>query len=216
MTASADSNYIESEFVVCLVVTRTGAIGREERRSIFGDFFSNPEEFLREFEKQFESESQRLGENAPKDLKNERRIGRGVQREYGPFVYGYSVKVGPDGKPIVREFGNVKPELGSAGHPELRLKSEREPLVDVIEEDKMIKVVAELPGVQKEDVRLTCTEEKLTIQVDTEKRKYYKEIGLPTKVLPNSAKATYTNGILEVALDRVKPASDSGHVIKVE
>jgi len=25
----------------------------------------------------------------------------------GPFVYGYSMTMGPDGKPIVREFGNV-------------------------------------------------------------------------------------------------------------
>ena len=29
-------------------------------------------------------------------------------KEFGPFIYGYSMKVRPDGKPTVREFGNVK------------------------------------------------------------------------------------------------------------
>lgn len=33
-------------------------------------------------------------------------------REGGPFVYGYSVRTGPDGKPEVREFGNFDPKAG--------------------------------------------------------------------------------------------------------
>jgi HSP20 family protein len=27
----------------------------------------------------------------------------------GPYYYGYTMTVGPDGKPIVKEYGNVKP-----------------------------------------------------------------------------------------------------------
>jgi len=34
----------------------------------------------------------------------------------GPFVYGYSFSMGPDGKPVIREFGNVKPSL-KEDHP---------------------------------------------------------------------------------------------------
>ena len=28
-----------------------------------------------------------------------------------PFYYGYTMTVGPDGKPVVKEYGNVKPGL---------------------------------------------------------------------------------------------------------
>lgn len=28
-------------------------------------------------------------------------------RTYGPFYYGYSMTVGPDGKPQIQEYGNV-------------------------------------------------------------------------------------------------------------
>ena len=44
----------------------------------------------------------------------------------GPYYYGYQITVGPDGKPHVREFGNVKPS--SRGLAEQ--SGVREPLVD--------------------------------------------------------------------------------------
>jgi HSP20 family protein len=37
----------------------------------------------------------------------------GKVTEYGPFVYGYSMTICPDGKPKVREFENVKPPFSS-------------------------------------------------------------------------------------------------------
>lgn len=50
------------------------------------------------------------GNMIPRDIVRLRRLTDGsVKREYGPFVYGYSVKIGLDGKPIIREFGNIKP-----------------------------------------------------------------------------------------------------------
>jgi HSP20 family protein len=189
---------------------------RRRRWPFFRDFFGDPEEFLRDIDRQFEEEFQKLGENAPRDLVREKKTPRGVEKEYGPFVYGYSVTVGPDGKPVIREFGNVKPRFGSAGRPALQIKSEREPVVDVIDEEKKIRVVAELPGVQKEDINLDCTDDRLTIQVETERRKYFKEIGLPKPVIASSAKATYTNGVLEVSLDKIEPASKSGRTIRVD
>src|SRR5215210_4598921 len=51
--------------------------------------------------------------NAPKELVREYQTPDGAKvREVGPIVYGYSMTIGPDGKPKVREFGNVK----STGH----------------------------------------------------------------------------------------------------
>jgi HSP20 family protein len=58
----------------------------------------------REMEREFEEQFKDIENRAPKDLV---RAGGGKVREYGPFVYGYSMTIGPDGKPKVREFGNV-------------------------------------------------------------------------------------------------------------
>ncbi|HLA21942.1 MAG TPA: Hsp20/alpha crystallin family protein, partial [Nitrosopumilaceae archaeon] len=65
---------------------------------------------------------------------------------FGPYYYGYIVTIGPDGKPVVKEYGNVRPGL-------LPTADTREPLVDVIVDDKekVLKLVAEMPGVEKKD-----------------------------------------------------------------
>ena len=84
----------------------------------------------------------------------------------------------------------------------VELTEAREPLVDVYEEKDVVKVVAEVPGVEKKDINLNATEDRLIISVDTPQRKYYKEVDLPAKVDPKSAKASYKNGVLEVVLNK--------------
>ena len=84
------------------------------------------------------------------------------------------------------------------------VKEEIEPLVDIISIDCAIKVVALLPGVEKEDIRLRATEDALIILVDTSKRGYYKEVKLPAKVDPEKAETSYKNGVLEVNLPKKK------------
>ena len=50
-----------------------------------------------------------ISTNAPKELVREYETSEGGKvREVGPIVYGYSMTIGPDGKPHVKEFGNVK------------------------------------------------------------------------------------------------------------
>jgi len=131
-------------------------------------------------------------------------------------VYGYSVTIGPDGKPKIREFGNVKPEE-KFGRPKINIKEEREPLVDVMTTDGEVKVVAELPGVEKEAIKLQGTERTLTISVATPHRKYYKEVELPAKVEPKKARSTYKNGVLEVTLERKKKEErPRGELIRID
>ncbi len=184
------------------------------RRSPFfgfgGDIF---EEMNRLFEDMFKE----IWEQVPRDLIRERKLPDGTTvREAGPFVYGYSVTMGPDGKPIVREFGNVRPRAGAfPGRAAFEVKEEREPLVDTIVEDDVIKVVAEVPGVEKDDIKLECAENSLVISVDSEKRKYYKELDLPEPVDPDSAKASYKNGVLEVALKK-KVTRPKGKEIRID
>ncbi len=121
------------------------------------------------------------------------------------FVHGFSVKVGPDGKPRIQEFGNhrIKSKEGNAG-----ISDEREPLTDVIEGEKEVTVTVELPGVEKHDIDLKATEDELEITVDTLHHKYHKVVDLPDEVKPKTTKATYKNGVLDVIIRKKKEKKD--------
>ncbi len=162
------------------------------------------EDVERSFEEMFK------GLELPKELVRERKLPDGATvREMGPFVYGYSFSMGPDGKPVVREFGNVKPSVGGGRFggpkPRLSVKEEREPLVDAIVHEDIVKVVAELPGVEKSDIVLQCNGKNLTMKVETSTRRYYKDLDLPVEVDPDTSKASYKNGVLELVLTRRSP-----------
>jgi len=197
---------------------------RRMRRSPFfrSWFFGDIDEILKDMEEMMEKEFKEFTSRIPKDLKRERKLPDGTTiHEWGPFVYGYSMTIGPDGKPKIREFGNVKPSLKPEAfgltRPSLAVKEEREPLVDVISTDGEVHVVAELPGVEKENIKLHGTEETLTISVDTPKRKYFKEIQMPTKIDHKSAKTVYKNGVLEVTVPKIKEKKKpKGEQIKIE
>lgn len=188
---------------------------RRWRRSFpFGPWpFADIDEMIREMEKAFEEQFKEMEKMIPRALIRERRLSDGtVRKEIGPIVYGYSVTIGPDGRPVIREFGNVKRGLGA---PWREIQDKREPLVDIVTSDKDIKVIAELPGVSKEDINVTVDEKHLVISVDTESRKYYKELDLPGIVDPEGAKSSYNNGILEITLP-LKSTGGKGVRLKVE
>lgn len=185
---------------------------RQRRPSIFE--FEN-------IDKAFDNMFREMFETIPRDLYKEERLPDGsIIRRTGPFVYGYSMTMGPDGKPIIREFGNVKPTKRptpfGVSKPSLEAKRKREPLVDIISEDGVVRVVAEVPGVEKKDIKLSCSESALTISINTEGRKYYKEVALPTDVDPKIGKAKYINGVLEVTLTKVKAKKPTGETIEIE
>ncbi len=166
--------------------------------------FSYIDEMFREMEEFMRREFEDLSRNTPKSLVHERTLPDGSKiRQWGPFIYGYSVTIGPDGKAQIREFGNVRPNA-RLGRPKIDIREEREPLIDIMETDGEIKVVAELPGVEKKDIKLYGTEDTLTISVDTPERKYYKKVELPSRVDTKKTKASYKNGVLEVTLKKKK------------
>lgn len=133
-----------------------------------------------------------------------------------PYVAGFSLKVGPDGVPRFEQFGN-KP-VRKPGGIMPAVSDEREPLTDVIESEKDIAVTLEIPGVEKKDIRLEVLEEKLEVSVDNEKRKYHKVITFPATVVPDTAKATYTNGVLDVTVQKKKPGTGErrGHRVPIQ
>ncbi len=177
-----------------------------------GWFFEDIDDMLRDIEEMMNKELKEFTSRVPKDYVRERELPSGKKiRELGPFVYGYSMTIGPDGKPVIREFGNVQPSKRGP-----MIKEEREPLVDVVNTDGEIKVVAELPGVEKENIKLHVLDDLLTVSVDRPERKYYKEVKLPTEVEPKNAKSSYKNGVLEVTLQKAKKPKTKGEQIKID
>jgi len=175
-------------------------------------FFKDVDAMFKEIEELMERDLKVFKSKIPKEYIREKKLADGSKiRELGPFVFGYSMKIGSEGKPVVREFGNIQP---SRFGPKVR--GEREPLIDVFSGKDEVKIVAELPSVEKKDVKLHGTENMLTISVDTPQRKYYKEVRLPAKVDPKEARTECKNGVLEVTLKKKEEKKLKGELIDIE
>ncbi|MFQ6075708.1 MAG: archaeal heat shock protein Hsp20 [Candidatus Bathyarchaeia archaeon] len=186
----------------------------------FGTWISaDIDETMRELERMAERMFKEFQDRVPKSLVREHMFPDGsVTKKMGPFIYGWSMTMGPDEKPIIREFGNLKPPTHrrAGWEPPFDLRDEREPLVDVVEGEAEIQVVAELPGVEKRDIQLYATGETLTISVDTPERKYHKELEFPAEVDPKSARSSYRNGVLQVTLAKRSLRKPKGESIRIE
>ena len=55
-------------------------------------------------------------------------------------MYGYSMTIGPDGKPRVKEFGNVKSPMQTGFFGAPMISSKREPMSDITATDKEVRV----------------------------------------------------------------------------
>jgi|TARA_Y100001949_G_C15932668_1_gene306391 HSP20 family protein len=128
--------------------------------------------------------------------------------EFGkPYFYGYTMQTGPDGKPIVREFGNI--ENTSQIQNADSISEHREPLVDVIDDKdgNKIRIVAELPGVNKADIRITENQGTVKIKAENGDRKYNTDVPTGRKLDSPKSKATFTNGMLELEIP-IKKSND--------
>jgi HSP20 family protein len=129
----------------------------------------------------------------------------------GPYYYGYTMTVGPDGRPIVREYGNVNQESPSDSNT-------REPMVDTIidEKEKLVKLIAEMPGVEKSDVKILVQDKLVDISAEHGEKKYHVKVPIKYKVDENSAKALYKNGILELVFKLAEDEKPKGKKVEVE
>ena len=122
----------------------------------------------------------------------ERILHGGIPRLAGkPVWYGCEVAVGPDGIPHMRQFGDV-PSGTSAPSTGRGLP------IDVIDDkDGQIRLVAEIPGVEKDDIEVTLEEGAVAIRARRDQSTY--EGSVPVQSIDgDSVKAAYKNGILEV------------------
>src|SRR6476619_5562612 len=191
----------------------SGRRGLFDMRSMFRSF----DDMQKEMDRMFND----VSSNAPKDLVREYQTSDGGKvREVGPIVYGYSMTIGPDGKQHVREFGNVKAGKNIVGQhlgAKPQISAEREPLSDITTTDNEVKVILEMPGIKKEDIKINAYDEKVEIKTsDNAQRKYHKILDLPKQADLETARSTYNNGILEVTFDKRKEKKPKGKEIKIE
>lgn len=94
------------------------------------------------------------------------------------------------------------------------------PSVDMYDKKDEIVVKAEVPGVEKENINISLTENKLTIKGEIKKEEEVKEedyhysersygsfvrtLTLPVKVQADKVKASFNNGILEIHLAKAE------------
>ncbi len=120
-------------------------------------------------------------------------------------------------EPEIQVNGKTDPDISSqfknllknfpqeSGDSALNLESadpqndDAELFMDIFEEENHVLVIIELPGIEKQNISLSTvspTELELHAQTIT------KMIPLPYKCLCNSVKARFTNGILEINLEK--------------
>jgi HSP20 family protein len=182
----------------------------------FRDMPRQFEQMRREMERMFQEQFTDIDETKiPKELIREYQNPEGGKvREVGPFVYGYSMTLGADGRPKVREFGNIRsPTTGFAKKP--LISGETEPLADVTTTDKDVKVVVEMPGIEKKDIKINAHDGAVEVfTTDTAQRKYRKIIEVPSEANIETARSTYKNGILEIVFN--KKEKPKGKQINIE
>ena len=110
--------------------------------------------------------------------------------------YGFSVKVGLGEEGVtVEPFGNIRKDEES-GQPVVQ--EIIEPVVDIFEEKDHTLIVAEMPGIGAEDVRLDIKDDVLTIYAERKNKKYQKEVLLSTSYPKEKMVVSCNNGILEI------------------
>jgi len=107
-----------------------------------------------------------------------------------PKFYGFSIQMNEDGMPKINRFGDHL----------LASKDIRTPFYDqyVDKGRNELIVIFELPGVEKEEMQLKSSINKLVLYAKNENRSYNAEVTLNSEVDPSSASSTFKNGILTV------------------
>ena len=117
--------------------------------------------------------------------------------EKGKGIFGFSIRAlaGGEGHGVkVQPFGNIHKT-----HEGLSVEEDREPVVDVLEEGNMIRVIAELPGVAEGDIAYQVNGDVLTISTKGD-RPYHAEVLLPGCAEKAGIQSSYNNGVLELRL----------------
>ena len=178
---------------------------RFESRYFADDFFTDFEE---EMQEEIEDAFTDISDQGPKELIGDYQILKDVGvREFSSFVYRYSMTIGYNEKPRIRKIrnegvggGGSKREVHKYNRPDITT-SERESLAEVNIYDKEVKVVLEMPGASKDNIRIKAYENSVEILSDHPQRRY-QVIKIPQVADIKTIRATYKNGILEIVFNK--------------
>ena len=135
-----------------------------------------------------------------------------------------------------RPFSSAFPSLPSLFRPSRAVLGEafslKVPAVDLYEAEDEVVVKAEVPGLEKGDLKIDLTDSMLTISGEKKKEEDVKEeaysysersygrfsrsMHLPCAVKSDKAKATFKNGILEVKLLKTEEAKKRHTTVKID
>lgn len=171
-----------------------------------------------EFEKMIDNILKRFGFNSSADVHT--RISKENNPNVKSWYYGYSMRIGSDGKPVIREYGNLNPfyEPNSRSFHQIEKAEDQEPLtqVDVNKEENKVRVLVEMPGVTKETIKVNATETLVKINAKHDSRKYVTEVPIEARIDPNTADAKYNNGVLEINFELVEAPEDNGVEVQIK
>ncbi|MBD3388536.1 MAG: Hsp20 family protein [Candidatus Altiarchaeales archaeon] len=132
------------------------------------------------------------------------RAGRNPGQSY---VWGFTSYTGPDGKTHTREYGNLPRNEtqcnGPACNPQIPQdispsEEPETPYHDTLDEGDKVKVIVDLPGLEKEDIELTSNGTNIHLKAENPERRYRADIRTPSEVGSEPEKAQYRNGVLEI------------------
>jgi len=112
-------------------------------------------------------------------------------------VYGFTINTAGGGSPKVETFGNIKKTPEGP-----KVNEEREPITDIFDEKDEIVIIAEMPGIEENDLKIDLKEDMLELSAVGKNRTYRKELLLPLKVVSENMSHKFTNGILEIRIKK--------------
>ena len=111
-------------------------------------------------------------------------------------IYGVTIRVGlGEEEPHIESFGNIRKDKKTG---EATVQEIREPVVDVFDEKDHVLIVAEMPGISAEDVKIEVEDDLLTISAAKGEKKYRKEVLLPASFEKEKISLSCNNGVLEI------------------
>lgn len=114
-----------------------------------------------------------------------------------PVSFGFSIKIEPTGETKIEELG-----AKSENVPE---NKKSEPLIDIIESAESVTIVAEIRQIELKDINVEIENKKVFyISAKSKENPFLKKIELNSAIVPESGKAKFNNGILEMQFEKEK------------
>jgi HSP20 family protein len=113
-------------------------------------------------------------------------------------VYGFTVKSALDKNSVkVEPFGNIYKDQNLG---EIEIQEIREPLIDIFDESDYLLIIAEVPGIVQDDIRLELKDDILIFSAENGEKKYRKEMLLQDSYSAQNMNYLCRNGVLEIKI----------------